>query len=360
VPPRRLQWAPLLRRLNDRYGQTGGGAATGQLDLSLPASPAENPRRLRCQALGFAVTIDFDDGGAYRAARWALADLDIASDDGRSATGSSAIAPADHCQGTRFPGHSISVRARPRGTATIWADGVCVASRVPPGLVLPMLAWLLNQGALSHPQDLLLFHAGVVANPHGGIAIFGRSGSGKSTLTAALVVRGLSYLSDEVAAFDPSSKQLLAYPKALSLDDAALAVLRSATTGWPQIRPVDEQIAQWSRTEWQIPASSLRPGSTSGSCSARIALFPELRPGAPTALHPMRSSEAMLLLLANSFNFVDEPTDRFWDCVELARTVESYSLVLGDLQTACTTVLDLLDRPAPVSRPGDDRQRQPA
>lgn len=315
---------------------------------------------MRCQALGFAVSIDFDDAHAYRAARWAFADLEVASNAGHTAAASSAIVPTGSCQEACVPGHTIAVNARPRGTSTIWADGVCVASRIPSDLVLPMLAWLLNQGALSHPGELLLFHGGVVAYEDGGLAILGRSGSGKSTLTAALVARGLSYLSDEVAALDPSSMQLLAYPKAVSLDDRALALLGVATPAPHQIRPVDEQFARWSSTEWQIPVSTLRTGSTIGSCPARIVLFPELCPGAATTLRPMAASQGMMQLLANSFNFIDRPTDWFWDCAKLARTVDTYSLVVGDLQAACTAVLELLDRPAPVRRSGRLEQGQPA
>ena len=68
------------------------------------------------------------------------------------------------------------------------------------------------------------------------VIVAGNSGRGKSTLTAALVRRGLAYLSDELAIVDPATREVSAYPKALELDDAAADLLGLPATGRRQHR----------------------------------------------------------------------------------------------------------------------------
>jgi hypothetical protein len=73
--------------------------------------------------------------------------------------------------------------------------------------------------------ELPALHALAVASDDGAIVLAGASGSGKSTTAATLVQHGWRYLSDEVAALDPSGR-VRPYPKPISIDPG------SPLAGW--------------------------------------------------------------------------------------------------------------------------------
>lgn len=76
-------------------------------------------------------------------------------------------------------------------------------------------------------------HAAAVAVPDGSaVAIVGPSGAGKSTLLAALLARGLPFLTDDILAFRPDASPLVAYagPPVISLGRPALATASAAVT----------------------------------------------------------------------------------------------------------------------------------
>jgi hypothetical protein len=161
------------------------------------------------------------------------------------------------------------------------------------------------------------------------------SGAGKSTLTAGLLQSGLSYLSDEIGALDPSVMRLVAYPKPISLDRASLAAL-------PALRErVPPEICEWMSSEWQVPAHVIRPDASVQACRARFLIFPRLAPSEQSKLHPLRRAEAMALLVRRSFNFGDRPAQNFESCAELCRSVETFQLDVADVGSACSLVLDL-------------------
>lgn len=91
--------------------------------------------------------------------------------------------------------------------------------------VVEAVVSLLNRLAVDHTPGRLLFHAGVVERDGRAVMVVGPSGRGKSTLTAALVQAGCSYLSDEVASVDPTTRWIDPFPKPLSLSAGSMALL---------------------------------------------------------------------------------------------------------------------------------------
>ena len=144
----------------------------------------------------------------------------------------------------------------------------------------------LNRLAADHTPDRLLLHAGVVERDGRVALLTGPSGRGKSTLTAASVASGAAYVSDELAIVDPATGAVTPYPKALELDDDAMARLGlgvAAEAG--DARPREHHVAP------------RRLGRVSGG--GAVALLVLLEPAGvgaaePTALAP---AEALLRLL---------------------------------------------------------------
>ena len=81
----------------------------------------------------------------------------------------------------------------------------------------------------------------------------GASGSGKSTLTAGLARAGLGYLTDELAALDLASGQLLPYPKPITVKPGSFAVAaRDGPGPGPESRSRRRAPARWAGEEWQV------------------------------------------------------------------------------------------------------------
>lgn len=80
------------------------------------------------------------------------------------------------------------------------------------------------QMALGQRRYLLL-HAGVVERDGRALILTGESGAGKSTLTALLGERGWRLMADEFALLDPATGLIHAFPRAISLKNAAIATL---------------------------------------------------------------------------------------------------------------------------------------
>lgn len=100
---------------------------------------------------------------------------------------------------------------------------------VPDALPLPLSMGLLAaemgmnlQVALGWRRHMLL-HASAVARNGRAVIMSGESGSGKSTLAALLGEGGWRLMGDEFTLIDPTSGGALAFPRAVSLKNAAIA-----------------------------------------------------------------------------------------------------------------------------------------
>jgi hypothetical protein len=277
--------------------------------------PAAHSAVTLCRAaLGFSFSVSSDNEYMRQAARTLFADLSPAAE----------------------PVHAFHIEACPDGNFSVTADGVLVAEHIAHVTALGTLVWLVNQGVLANPGQLLLFHAAALAGGDEGVLFPAPSGSGKSTLAGALVALGLRYLSDEVGALDPVTMRLSAYPKPLSLGPGSMAALSAFG--------VRDELGRTATgfTERQLPATAIRLGSVPRSCMASMVLFPELALGESSALHRLRPAQALARLVPNTFNLADRPQEHLEACAELCRRAQAYRLVVGDLATACSAVFDLL------------------
>ncbi|WP_298669628.1 HprK-related kinase A [uncultured Sphingomonas sp.] len=77
-------------------------------------------------------------------------------------------------------------------------------------------------------RRFLLLHAATVERDGRVIVLTGESGAGKSTLAALLATRGWRLMGDEFALLDPETGLLHAFPRLVSLKNAAIDVVRAA------------------------------------------------------------------------------------------------------------------------------------
>ncbi len=108
---------------------------------------------------------------------------------------------------------------------------------IPDAAPLPLAQGLLAaemgmnlQMALAQRRYLLL-HASAVERDGRALLMTGESGAGKSTLAALLMTRGWRLMGDEFALLDPATGLVHAFPRLVSLKNAAIGVMERAAPG---------------------------------------------------------------------------------------------------------------------------------
>ena len=90
----------------------------------------------------------------------------------------------------------------------------------------------INGWAVRQAEGYEVLHAGAVVRGGAAVLLPAGSGSGKTTLTAGLLTRGFRLFSDEVAAIDVASGQLVGYPRALSVRRDVLPLFDVSAVGF--------------------------------------------------------------------------------------------------------------------------------
>lgn len=142
---------------------------------------------------------------------------------------------ADHvcapelCAASTVAIHAARDLLRPwRLAARLLVDGIPVMHRLDAGLAVPMLEWGMNWVIASRAHRHLLIHAAVVERDGLALVLPGRSGAGKTTLAALLATRGWRLFSDEFAVIEPQTGRCVPMPRALSLKNEGIEVVRGA------------------------------------------------------------------------------------------------------------------------------------
>jgi hypothetical protein len=199
----------------------------------------------------------------------------------------------------------------------------------------------VNGLAVASMPDDLVFHAGAVT--HGGHAVLlpAAANHGKSTLTTALVADGLRYLTDEAAAVT-AELSVRPFAKAITLDPGSFPLFPSLS---PPI--ADEGLAKamaW--REWHVAPD--RVGAVGVRAPVAAVVCPHWRAGASTRVSRLEPSDALHLLLGETFDFSVGGQQLFERLVRLVDTVPVFRLGYSDLGDAVRTVRGILADPPPA------------
>jgi HprK-related kinase A len=229
-----------------------------------------------------------------------------------------------------------------RPAVTIGGDFV-----LPDAAPLPLAQGLLAaemgmnlQMALGQRRYLLL-HASAVERDGRALLMTGVSGAGKSTLAALLSLRGWRLMGDEFALVDPATGMVHAFPRLVSLKNAAIGVVERAAAGQRfgpllagtpkgDIRHLVPDAA--AVTAMSVPA---RPG---------LLLFPSF--GYAPATRELPQSEAFVRLTQASTNYVAMGERGFSALTGLVKTVPSLAIDYPDTDNAVALVEAAWERAA--------------
>lgn len=210
-------------------------------------------------------------------------------------------------------GHTLSLTPAPTEEAYLLSRNGEPAARVPSRE--SAVTWLLAELNRTVLEECRAFavHAGVVSHQGEVVAFPAESGGGKSTLTAACLLAGSEYVSDEALCASFDSQEVIPYPKPIIL------------TAW-SLERLGIEPPSWGRDDEENPLSADQLAATIASGRLRLAhvVLPIRRPG-PPELAELPRSEAISWLLRFSFNHYKWPAESFRLVTELARGCRAWT-----------------------------------
>ncbi|MBY4636939.1 HprK-related kinase A [Sphingopyxis sp. XHP0097] len=202
---------------------------------------------------------------------------------------------------------------------------------VPDALPLPLSMGLLAaemgmnlQIALGWRRHLLL-HASAVARDGRALVMSGESGSGKSTLAALLGEEGWRLMGDEFTLVDPANGDALAFPRAVSLKNAAIGEVAERVAP-ERLGPL---LARTPKGDIRhlIPRAEAIAAMHEPARPALI-LFPRF--GGEAAVEPMGEGEAFVRLTEASTNYVALGEAGFATLARLVRETPAFAVSYPD------------------------------
>ncbi len=224
---------------------------------------------------------------------------------------------------SRSSANTIQLAVFPDGTKRLLRDCYRVTVKGPATQLLPALVSTINRSAVEESEELAI-HAGVVAIGDRAIAFPSVSGNGKTTLTAACLLSGFSYISDEALVLDGDGA-VIPYPKPL-----ALSKWSCETLGIPE-----------EGEETLVTTADLGADVAQGGIRVTDVVVAEF--GRPAEeLVPLPQSDAVPVLLGLAFNHFRDPGHAFRIATDVASKTRVWSLNYADPQRAALMLRDQL------------------
>ena len=213
---------------------------------------------------------------------------------------------------------------------------------VPDALPLPLSMGLLAaemgmnlQVALGWRRHLLL-HASAVARDGRAVILSGESGSGKSTLAALLGEADWRLMGDEFTLIDPASGDALAFPRAVSLKNEAIAEV-AARVGPDRLGPLLAGTPKGDIRHLIPRAEAI--AAMHEPVRPALLLFPRFG-GAP-AIDRIGVGEAFVRLTEASTNYVALGEAGFAALTRLVRETPAFTIAYPDSASGLTIVEQL-------------------
>ena len=224
---------------------------------------------------------------------------------------------------------AVVIRIAPVDSAfSVTRNGHLVASASSIASLRRVVLVEVNAGPIAELSHSVGFHAGAVEFPHGVVVFPGISNAGKSTLVANLMLRGHGYLTDEAAAIDVVSGEILPFTKSLCIDPGAQAL-------FPDLASHRSSNA----ATWDISPAVIGPGRLGSPGAPMAFVFPTFQPGIAVSWRELSPTTALTRLLENSFDFSTTRAPGAELLLDLAERVPCFELSHGG-QTEHLEILD--------------------
>lgn len=233
---------------------------------------------------------------------------------------------ADHARTSEPPQRVLRLQTDGAGRWALYDGDELLRAAMSSSGAIAMLAWALNQVAITTPHHVVL-HAGCVARHGAGVVLSAPMEAGKSTLVTALVGDGWDYLSDEIAAISLADGRLHPYPSPIALDPGSFPL-------FPALKPATAPSLGDAAT-WLLRCETVRPGSQSASVDPACLVFPRFQAGATCTVTALSATDALRFLVEQAFNLPTVRGPGFIALADLVRRLPRYQLILDNLDEAC-------------------------
>lgn len=241
------------------------------------------------------------------------------------------------------PTYVLEERPAERQRFQLLLDGECVMKSSRPARVFDYLTWHVMCEAVGG-CDYLLVHAGVVTWNGEAIVMPATSGSGKTTLVAGLVRAGFGYLSDEIAAIDPTTGRVAPFPLSLSVKPGSMDLLADV------LPDLADDVRRFLEGRCPVRPDDIRPDAVGTVSHIRHVISPRYEPTASTTLEPCSRGRGLVELGQNAFNLPSFGRRGLYLLAGIVREARCHQLRVGDLDEAVGAV-SLLVRGRPHRPP---------
>lgn len=199
----------------------------------------------------------------------------------------------------------------------------------------------LNWQVASACKQYLMFHAGVVAKDGVGLIMPAMSGSGKSTLAAGLSYKGWQLHSDEFGLLDLGTNELVPYPRAVSLKNESIAVMKE-WVGRDNENPLSHFTPEFEGTP-KGTICYLRPPESSVSqmhkrTQPNVVILPIFDANAKPEIRPITKTMAFFRLVMSSANYSDIGVDAFHSISKIIENSAVCEIIYPSLDDAVKLV----------------------
>lgn len=217
------------------------------------------------------------------------------------------------------------------GPFEMYRDGHIVDSFGSANKVVDHLVSAVNLEAIASTEKThLVLHAAACTNGQVTVVLPAPSGSGKTTTVAGLVLAGMGYLTDEAVAVDPSTMQVIAYPKPLSVKPGSQGLLSG-------LAPTDPA---FERGDWHVAPGDLRVDPVGVPGRPSLLVRPQFVDGATSLLTPVSRGRMTYLVANNTFRFRYDHRRLLPLAAKLCESAACFELTVGDLASATQLVLE--------------------
>lgn len=222
-------------------------------------------------------------------------------------------------------------------------DGFAIAvpgrpARRAPDLVTAVRAFnheLMHAVMAAHPH-LLFVHAGVVAIDGRAVVLPGLSRAGKSTLVLAMLHAGATLLSDELLAYDPATRRLLPFPRAVKVRDECIAYF-----------PDYQRHFVGTGEGRFLPSAALGEHGLAAAATAGVLAAPCWDAAGDDTPQPITAGEGLLHLARSALNFGARREQSVDDLAALAGASTCYALTWREPHAAARALLHCVERGRP-------------
>ena len=217
-----------------------------------------------------------------------------------------------------------------KGKHDLYADGDRLVGTGSRSRLIRLLLMDINRMALGNYAHFAC-HAGVIATPSAAIAFPSRSGGGKSTLTAACLLAGFEYVSDEALCLHLRSAEVVPYPKPLGLSAWSRRQLGLEGANFSYASDGEEAL---------IAPEDMGARIVSGAPLPLGDVILIQREKGALELKPAARTEIVTALIRRSFNHYKHPRDSFRLVTEQAQRGRAWRLTFEDPTAAARLLHD--------------------